>query len=593
MRNVSGLGAAALTVAMTLGLVGATPVTSAGAGAVPPPTYSRTLGGHGHATIYPSGLEAGPGGILYVADTGNNQIVAYDAAGRQMWRVGVRDGTNGLGRFDNPRDIAYLNGNLYVADTGFNRVQVLDASNGHSLSQWGTRFGSLIGISAGPDGHGGSVILTCEDDRNAVSVFTPGGTLIRKIQTAPGRDPGQLNGPRDADTDTLGNIYVANYANDRMSKYSSTGQWLRDWGKKGTARGEFGRPYGVAVGAENRIYVADSNNNRIQEFGGGGKWLKTYGRPGILPGRFAQLRRVAVAGGVHPDVYGADLWGNHVDRFSASGAFEHRYGGDRPPPGRFNEPSGMAVDGSIFVADSVNQRFQRFKTSTLTLQTIFGKRGWGKDSLDGFNWPRDITANERTGTLWVADTKNNRVTEFTRAGAPTGRTYGSLGTGAGNFHWPFAITSGGADVIVADTFNNRIMRISTTRPMRTAWIAEGFSFPKDVFAANGGIWVADTNNNRIVKLSPADGHVMMTIGGLHGPQGLAVEPDGTIWVSDTRFNQIRGYSPGGALMTTFPAQPHLGTAHGQFNFPGHLEVYGGYLYVADEYNDRIEIFKLH
>lgn len=592
MRRGSGFGALALTVLLAFGAISAAPVPDAGAGAAVP-TYARTIGGPGHASLYPSGLEAGPNGTLFVADTGNNQIVAYNSKGKRMWRVGVRDGTTALGRFDNPRDIAYLNGRLYVADTGFNRVQVLNATNGAVIGKWDTRFGSLIGISAGPDGKGGAVILATEDDRNSVSLFTAAGVLIRKIQTPQGRAHGELNGPRDADTDSKGNVYVANYANDRVSKFTFTGNWIKDWGKKGTGRGEFGRPYGIAVGARDRVYVADSNNNRIQKFAGGGKWMKTWGREGKKNGRFLQLRRVAVSPGAKPDVYGADLWGNHVDRFAQRGRFEHRYGGNRPPKGRFNEPSGIAIDKDIFVADSVNQRFQRFSTATGQFELLWGARGWGKESLKGFNWPRDVTINDGTGTLWVADTKNNRVTEFGRGGKPTGRTFGTLGNDPNRLHWPFAIATAGGDLVVADTFNSRIVRWDTAGPLEPTWVAGGFAFPKDVAAANGFTYVADTNNNRIVKLDSLTGQVVMTIAGLHGPQGVAIDTSGNIWVADTRFNQIRAYSPSGTLLVTFPAQSISGSAHGKFNFPTHLEIHNGFLYVADEFNDRIEVFQLN
>jgi len=592
MRKGSGIGAAALTVALTLGVVAAAPVTVAGAGTVPAPTYARTIGGPGHASLYPSGLESGPDGTLFVADTGNDEIVKFGADGRRIWEVGVRDGTSALGRFDNPRDLAYLDGKVYVADTGFNRVQVLNATNGAVIGKWSTRFGSLIGISAGPDGKGGHVILTCEDDRNAVSVYTPSGTLLRRIQTPVGRLKAQLNGPRDADTDSKGNIYVANYANDRMTKFTQSGKWILNWGSKGSKKGQFGRPYGVTVGFRDRVYVADSNNNRVQKFGAGGKWLKTWGREGIKPGRFLQLRRVAVGAGQSPDIYGADLWGNHVDRISHKGRFEHRYGRNRPPKGRFNEPSGIAVDTAIFVADSVNQRFQRFDTATGQLELIWGKRGWGKTALDGFNWPRDIAINDNSGLLWIADTKNSRVTEFGRGGKPTGRTFGTLGDGPNQLHWPFALVSGGGDVIVADTFNNRIVRLDTAGGVAPIWKASGFTFPKDVAFRDGFVYVADTNANRIVKLDGSDGSQVMTIGGLHGPQGVAVDGNGRIWVADTRFNQIRGFSAAGDPLVTFPSQSIAGSAHGKFNFPNHLEVHNGFLYVADEFNDRIEVFQL-
>ena len=238
-------------------------------------------------------------------------------------------------------------------------MQVLNANNGSASSVWTYRFGSLIGISAGVDSHGTAVILTCQDDRNTVSEFTPGGTLIREYVAPLGNGNGQLNAPRDAATDSAGNIYVADYANDRMAKFSPTFQWIKNWGSKGSGNGQFGRPYGVAVDASNRVYVADSNNERIQEFDQNGGHIANFGRAGT--GQFSQLRRVAVGHGI-------------------SGR-------------RLRRPS-------LVVADSVNQRIQRFATATGAFQQSIGHRGWESTDLDGFNWPRDVTMNyTATNTL--------------------------------------------------------------------------------------------------------------------------------------------------------------------------------------------------
>ena len=55
------------------------------------PTFAAQLGGGtmGHATMYPSGLDVGPDGTIYVADTGNDQVAAYNQSGTQLWRKGA------------------------------------------------------------------------------------------------------------------------------------------------------------------------------------------------------------------------------------------------------------------------------------------------------------------------------------------------------------------------------------------------------------------------------------------------------------------------------------------------------------------------
>jgi DNA-binding beta-propeller fold protein YncE len=81
---------------------------------------------------------------------------------------------------------------------------------------------------------------------------------------------------------------------------------------------------------------------------------------------------------------------------------------------------------------------------------------------------------------------------------------------------------------------------------------------------------------------------------LHNPQGIAVAPSGNIWVADTASNRLVEFSPGGAKLQALGATGGAtGTAHGKFNHPTHLEIWNGALYVADEYNDRIEAFTLN
>ena len=59
-------------------------------------------------------------------------------------------------------------------------------------------------------------------------------------------------------------------------------------------------------------------------------------------------------------------------------------------------------------------------------------RGFGESNL-GFNWPRSATYASATKTVWIADTKNFRVSEYTPLGVATGRTFGNR-----NFlNWPF------------------------------------------------------------------------------------------------------------------------------------------------------------
>src|SRR5439155_1743917 len=222
--------------------------------------------------------------------------------------------------------------------------------------------------------------------------------------------------------------------------------------------GQYRRPCGVVVDAQDRVYVADSTNHRVQIFDTEGTFLAKYGTAGTNAGQFSMLRRVAVTPGVaDPDIYLADLWGYKVERVSQDGgfgfAYQQTFGAIAPPDGLFNEPSGLIVDAShVYVADAVNQRMQRFDTATGAFQLAWGERGWGGDLL-GFNWPRDLTLDAATNTIWVADTKNGRLVEFDPDGNATGRTFGALGSVVGKFNWPYGIASYGTSLVVSDSAN--------------------------------------------------------------------------------------------------------------------------------------------
>ena len=488
------------------------------------PTFAAQLGGGtmGHATMYPSGLDVGPDGTIYVADTGNDQVAAYNQAGTQLWRKGLR-GNRTAGNFANPRDLTYLNGDLYVDDTGNNRIQVLDASNGSTIGSPWTGLPSTLGITAGKDSTGNNIILVSEDTSNKIAVYSTTGTLKCTIPVP------VLNGktalPRDAATDAAGNIYVAAYQQDHVDKFppvvgNTCPQNVNGgWGTSGNGALQFKRPYGVATDGSGHVFVADSDNERIQEFNSTGSTLIATFGAGSPTGDFQQLRRVAVANG---QVYGADLWGLHIDRFTAPGptpaqTYPATFGA--PPQGSFNEPSGMTFDsnGNLYVADSVNQRMQQFRPGadgeTWSNGAMWGARGWGASDLSGFNWPRDISFAPGTGgnpgTLWVSDTKNNRLLEFDMNGTSTGNSV----TVGGALTWPYAVDASGGNgsLIVADTFANKVESWSrgSSTPNWSATTAGGIGFksPYDVAVANGIVYVADSANKRIVELNAATGAV--------------------------------------------------------------------------------------
>ena len=61
-------------------------------------------------------------------------------------------------------------------------------------------------------------------------------------------------------------MYVVETDGNRVQEFTSTGDYLTQWGTIGGNNGQFRDPFGIAVSPSGGIYVADWGNNRIQKF---------------------------------------------------------------------------------------------------------------------------------------------------------------------------------------------------------------------------------------------------------------------------------------------------------------------------------------
>ncbi len=86
---------------------------------------------------------------------------------------------------------------------------------------------------------------------------------------------GQFRQPTDVTWDPQGDIFISDgYINSRVAKYDKNGDWIKQWGDRGSKPGEFNTPHGIASDAKGNIYVADRGNRRIQVFDSDGKFLR-------------------------------------------------------------------------------------------------------------------------------------------------------------------------------------------------------------------------------------------------------------------------------------------------------------------------------
>jgi sugar lactone lactonase YvrE len=112
--------------------------------------------------------------------------------------------------------------------------------------------------------------------------FSHEGKVLLTLGKAgvPGDGPDTFNQPSDVITAPNGDIFVADghggNTNARIVKFDKNGKFIKAWGKKGTAPGDFDTPHSLAMDSRGRLFVADRNNNRIQIFDQDGKFLDEW-----------------------------------------------------------------------------------------------------------------------------------------------------------------------------------------------------------------------------------------------------------------------------------------------------------------------------
>ncbi len=558
---------------------------------VPPPAsavWSQTLGHEELAKVGPGGITLDPGGNVYVANTGNDTVAKFAAiTGAPVWTVGKRGAPRSAGNFTDPRDVAWMNGKIYVAEPG--GVQVLDAATGKYLRQLPYRLKVPIGVSTGVFADGSTALLVSDGRSGAVEMF---GSDEKHVRTIPARAAGA--GTRDADTDTAGNVYVADYRNNRINKYSPSGTFLLEW--TGGSSCGIPKPYGVEVDDLGRIFVAASNNNLIRMFDQRGLCLRTYGQSGAGLNKLSQLRRVAVGTGTSPLVYAADLWGLKVLIYSSDGTVNRVIGdGTYPAPGGLNETTSVQVDDNAVYATDVNDHRITVWQPDGTV-TTFGFKG-RQPGKAAFNWPQGIGLDPVNGNVWVGDTHSNNIKEFPKLGAPTALRQFEGAPGA-PFNWPgnIAVDPAG-NIYVGELAGGKVSAYTSTLALK--WRAS-------VPGASGVAWdpvagrllVTSSASHPVVALNPTTGAqspLAVTVGGAGTqlgvrPAGIAVDAHGRIWVGDTNKNRVVALNADGTP-TGFAFGKSGLWRELEFKHPMGVD-FGpdGRLYVADSWNGRIQVF---
>lgn len=355
-----------------------------------------------------------------MADTSNNHIRQFTVGGNIFSIAGAStaSGFSGEGsaatsaKLNSPSGIYYDGTSVYVADTGNSRIRKFNV---------GSTISTIAGTgSAGYNGTG--ISATTARLNNPLGVFVNGGTIYI--------------------ADSSNNLVRSFTVGGNIANVAGSSVALGYSGDSGIATSALlNNPNGIFIDSTTTpytIYIADSVNHAVRKF--------TWNVNTNVVGNISTIA-------------GNGTSGSAVDGATAS-----------PTASQLNSPKGIFLDSAknIYIADTTNNLIRMIAGATATINgTTYTLGKIYTIASSGFNAPTSVYV-DGFGTIYVADSSNNRIKSFMLGG--------SISTIAG----------GGAST--SATFSGSSTAVALSNP-RGLW---GDSF--------GNIYFTDQNKNVIRKL---------------------------------------------------------------------------------------------
>ena len=516
----------------------------------------------------PRGLAVGPNGLLYIADTGNNVVRTYNPSTRTISTV-AGTGTAGYAgdggiassaMLNRPADVALdaANGVLYIADTGNHIVRRRDRS-GIITTVAGDRRARF----AGDDGPATAASLSSPFavtfvPRCGLLVGDTANNRIRRVDLSaspPSISSVAGNGTPSFDGEGRGASEV------ELAGPAAVAQWSY------TCSGELSSTSAKAT------FILDTFSHSVRYL--------------YESGEVSEVRTLVGDGlpaGAGPTPAG-------ITRLST------------PMGMAMREVSSSPAEIDLFVADTLANVVRRINwrpcpTSSaptagegpapgLSVVAGTGVGGYNGDDNPATEselmFPMGVAVDERGGSLFVADSYNNRIRRVVLASGDISTTAGTglsgfVGDGGppetARLHFPYGVAVQGSSLYVSDSFNNRIRLVAPSNlgtSVISTRIGDGIAGyngdllpaartrlarPWGIALSDSSLFVADFLND-VVREYGLDSVRLDTVAGtgipgligdpgpvfsarINAPRGLWSRPfEGRFLVADTFNNRIR------------------------------------------------------
>jgi uncharacterized protein (TIGR03437 family) len=352
--------------------------------------------------VTPTGMVIDGFGTLYVADPGAGQILAFPVnSPPAAYSSGALDLTFGADGY------LYASQVSTVVRVSFAGASLIVAGGGSLASgDRGPATNALLNHPSGVAADAFGNIYVADRDNHRIRKVAVDGTITTIAGTGIVGNLGdggiatqaQLNSPSSVTLDTNGDLYIADTGNHRVRKISPAGNIIAV-----SFPGLDTPAYALADGAGN-IYVADTGLGAIVKRTPAGvvtQLVTHLGSPGAL------------ALDSNGNLFFTDTKAKRISKLDTSSNFT------TIADGAWISPTGIDIgnNGDLFVSDSGLERILRVDANgSVTIVAGTGSAGFAGDGSDAANGQLNnpsALAIDPLGTIYVADTDNNRVRKLT------------------------------------------------------------------------------------------------------------------------------------------------------------------------------------
>ncbi|MCP4292607.1 MAG: 6-bladed beta-propeller [bacterium] len=479
------------------------------------------------------------------------------------------------GEFHNPRGLAVdSNGNLYVADISNYRIQVFN-DRGIFLRQWRI------------EGMGDSLALDAEGylyvpvrTGSVVKFDLDGNEVLRWGKR--GRGPGEFQSPSKITINRKSKrIYIQDVNKGDVQTFNYTGQFLERWDCWDKIS-----PNGIALDSTGNLLVIDSNKKCIFKLSDTGVQLQVLQYEGMNGGDSIFPGEIAI--GPKDEIYISDLKTHKIHKLDSSGSLLKSWGKLGSDDGNFCNPHGIAFfqDHTLYISDSRrNHRIQKFTSDG----DFVWKIGKTPPSCEFFTWPAHIFASDENH-LYVTD--SGYVKQFDADGNII-RCWGELGDSEGQLKAPKGIAVYETKVFVVDQGNNKVQVFDETGLALNSWGSKGhadgeFINPTEIsIDQHGSVFILDRGNLRVQQFN-TDGDFINKFKAINSPSGMAIDSQGGIYITSRKYHTVRKYDTEGNILLEWGGE---GIREGEFSHPVGICIgEDNTVFVVDFENSRIQRF---